>query len=78
VTGLACTHCGQPVRLATNNRILTPEPTSLGIYDPDTGEPLSSRDVAHRVRTTGRVGHAEHHCPKPEQAGLFDAQEATT
>lgn len=73
---LRCTHCQAEVILAPNNRLLTPEPTKLGIYGAD-GHVLTVEAITTRVRDTGLAGHGQHTCPQPQQAGLFDAQEAT-
>lgn len=72
MTDHRCTRCQQPVLLAPNNRILTPKPTSLGIYDPATGEAHTSRRIAELVRSTGQAGHGNHHCPPAAQTSLFD------
>lgn len=76
MTTVVCTTCEQPVLLAENSRVLTTQPTPLGIYDPTTGEPLTSAEIQTRVRQTSRAGHSNHRCPAPSQAALFDQQEA--
>lgn len=70
----ACTSCGEHVRVADNGRHLTAQPVRLGIYDPTDGQPLSTRDIAARIRNTGLAGHAPHHCPSG-QAALFTTPE---
>lgn len=76
MTTVTCTSCGEPVLLAPNNRVLTTQPTTLGIYDPTTGDPYSTAQIQARIRATRLAGHSNHRCPAPRQAALFDQQEA--
>ncbi len=66
-----CDRCGTRVLATPAGRLLTAEPTRLGLHDPKIAERLHPRDVITRVRSTGLASHSEHECPTG-QASLFE------
>jgi hypothetical protein len=51
-----CHRCGTSVLATPAGRLLSPQPTRLGLWDPENGERLHPRDVIARVRSTGLAG----------------------
>lgn len=68
----ACTSCGARARVTSSGRVLTTDPTRLGIFDPSTGEVLTARQITERIRLTSLAGHSEHRCLAPTQPSLFE------